>query len=60
MIVEDKGYAFKTETGKWFLVRCPKCHKENWAMSVSSGVCARMSTLSVSSTTRPIIFESTV
>ena len=39
-VAEDRGYAFKTDTGQWFLLRCPKCHKENWAMSVSSGVCA--------------------
>lgn len=23
-----------------FLVRCPKCKRENWALSVSSGICA--------------------
>ena len=40
MIVEDRGYAFKTESGKWYLVRCPKCNKENWSMAVSSGTCA--------------------
>ena len=26
--------------GKTYLVNCPKCGKENWAISVSSGVCA--------------------
>ena len=26
--------------GKTYLVRCPKCGKENYAMAVSSGVCA--------------------
>lgn len=25
--------------GKTYLVRCPKCKKENHAMAVSSGVC---------------------
>lgn len=25
--------------GKTYLVRCPKCKKENYAMAVSSGVC---------------------
>lgn len=25
--------------GKTYLVHCPKCGRENWAMSVSSGVC---------------------
>ena len=25
--------------GKMYLVRCPKCHKENWSGAVSSGVC---------------------
>lgn len=24
---------------KVFLVRCPKCGRENWAMAVSSGEC---------------------
>lgn len=26
--------------GKTYLVRCPKCERENYAMSVSSGICA--------------------
>lgn len=26
--------------GKKYLVRCPKCGKENYALSVSSGRCA--------------------
>lgn len=26
--------------GKTYLVRCPKCNKENYAPSVASGVCA--------------------
>lgn len=26
--------------GKVYLVRCPNCDKENYAMAVSSGVCA--------------------
>lgn len=26
--------------GKTFLVRCPECGRENYAMSVSSGICA--------------------
>lgn len=26
--------------GKKYLVRCPKCKRENYAMSVSSGICA--------------------
>lgn len=25
--------------GKVFLVRCPECKKENWAMAVADGVC---------------------
>lgn len=25
--------------GKTYLVRCPKCGKENYALAVSSGVC---------------------
>lgn len=38
-IIEDRGYAFKTKENKWYLVRCPKCHKENHAMAVASGTC---------------------
>lgn len=30
---------FESE-GKVYLVRCPKCKKENWAPNVASGVCA--------------------
>ena len=26
--------------GKTYLVRCPKCKRENYVMSVSSGICA--------------------
>lgn len=26
--------------GKKYLVRCPRCERENWALSVSSGRCA--------------------
>lgn len=26
--------------GKTYLVRCPECKKENYAMAVSSGICA--------------------
>ena len=28
-----------TANGKTYLVRCPKCKRENYAMAVSSGVC---------------------
>jgi ribosomal protein L37E len=31
--LEDKG-------DKRALVRCPECHKENYALSVLSGICA--------------------
>jgi ribosomal protein L37E len=30
---------FKVD-GKTYLVRCPKCGRENWAPAVASGVCA--------------------
>lgn len=32
------SYVFYEE-GKAYLVRCPKCEKENWAMAVASGQC---------------------
>ena len=31
---------FYGKDGKPFLVRCPKCKCENWAISVAGGVCA--------------------
>lgn len=31
---------FIGDDGRIFLVRCPKCKKENWAPAVASGVCA--------------------
>lgn len=36
---ENGGYSF-FEDGKWFLVRCHVCQKENWAMAVASGECS--------------------
>lgn len=34
------GYVFKSKDDKLFLVRCPKCGMENYALSVSCGQCA--------------------
>lgn len=31
---------FITKDGSVYLVRCPKCGKENWAPAVASGQCA--------------------
>jgi ribosomal protein L37E len=31
---------FLSKDSKWYLVRCPKCDKENYAPMVASGVCA--------------------
>lgn len=31
---------FCDEYGKVYLVKCPKCEKENYSLSVSSGKCA--------------------
>ena len=33
------GYVFKT-SGVLYLVRCPKCEKENYALAVADGQCA--------------------
>ncbi len=30
---------FTAENGKVYLVRCPKCERENYAPAVASGVC---------------------
>lgn len=35
----SKGYVFTGNKGKLYLVRCPSCTRENWAMAVASGVC---------------------
>lgn len=37
--VLSKPANFIDSTGKVFLVRCPKCARENWAASVASGKC---------------------
>lgn len=31
---------FRDENGNAFVVRCPKCKRENWAMAVASGQCS--------------------
>lgn len=36
---ESKRENFYDEKGNPFLVRCPKCGRENWAPSVASGTC---------------------
>jgi ribosomal protein L37E len=33
-----EGYIFE-EDGKTYLVRCPECKQENYAMNVSTGIC---------------------
>lgn len=43
--VDDREVAFSMkgvffdEKGRAYLVICPKCGKENWAMAVATGVC---------------------
>ncbi len=37
--MNNQGNIFYGEDGKPFLVICPKCGKENWAMAVALGVC---------------------
>jgi len=40
-IYKNKGSGFLDSTGKKiYMVRCFECGKENYAMSVSSGLCA--------------------
>jgi ribosomal protein L37E len=29
-----------TDDGKYYMVRCPKCGRENYSMSVATGICA--------------------
>lgn len=33
-------YTFRSSNGTLFLVRCPICHLENYAMCVAEGICA--------------------
>ena len=34
-----RGYGFVTPSGKFYMVRCGACGRENWAMAVASGQC---------------------
>ena len=38
--LEDCSENFRDDKGNPFVVRCPKCRRENWAMAVASGQCA--------------------
>ena len=35
----SKTYVFYGEKGDPFLIRCPRCERENWTMAVATGVC---------------------
>ena len=37
--MENKGEVFYGEDGHSFVVRCPECLRENYAMSVATGQC---------------------
>lgn len=37
--LEDCRENFRDKDGKPFVVRCPQCLRENWAMAVASGQC---------------------
>jgi hypothetical protein len=38
-LTEKSSPNFCDETGSVYLVRCPKCKKENYALAVTSGTC---------------------
>ena len=38
--LEDCRENFRDENGNPFVVRCPKCGRENWAPAVASGMCS--------------------
>ena len=39
-MTDHKGYVWKAAgKAKLFLIRCPKCGRENYAAAVSTGVC---------------------
>jgi hypothetical protein len=35
----EKGYSYEVPGGRWFLLRCHKCGRENYGVMVSLGVC---------------------
>lgn len=37
--MDGQGYCFEKKDGTLALEKCPKCHKENYAMNVLSGIC---------------------
>ncbi len=39
MKLEDHPANFRGENGKPYLVYCPSCGRENWALAVASGSC---------------------
>jgi ribosomal protein L37E len=38
--LEDCSCNFRNSEGKPYVVRCPACKRENYAMAVATGVCA--------------------
>jgi ribosomal protein L37E len=34
------NHVWKTEDGRLFMLRCPKCEQENYALAVAHGECA--------------------
>lgn len=39
-IKKGKGFGYVNDKGKTCMQRCFECGRENWAMAVSSGICA--------------------
>lgn len=39
MRVLAKGVEYYEESDTILLIRCPKCHKENYALAVADGIC---------------------
>jgi ribosomal protein L37E len=35
-----KGTFWAEKANKLYMVRCPECKNENWAMAVATGICA--------------------
>lgn len=36
---KHRGYVYRADDGRLFMVRCPECGKENYAAAVSGGIC---------------------
>lgn len=36
---DNRGFSFKGDNQRWYLVRCHNCKMENWAPAIATGIC---------------------